>query len=151
MKNLIFHGKLKFKLTFEFAEFSFIGLSALALVCTIGFSGDTLWIVLTFMLVARIQAGLFLLVILVLKIAQLKFSTKIVFLDCKKVVFRQKVWCSSNKYSKSLSWAQSLNVPPITVHNLLESSAQDIVVLNIFWAAFELSDKKLPLTNFIYR
>jgi len=50
-------------LIFEFAEFSFVWLRTFAFVCAVGFSGDTLGIVLTFVLMTRIQG---LLVILML-------------------------------------------------------------------------------------
>jgi hypothetical protein len=38
-----------------------------------------------------------------------------------------------HKYSKSLSWAESLNFPPKTVNNLFKFSAQDIDLEYLCW------------------
>ena len=50
------------------------------------------------------------------------------------------------KYSKSLSWAENLNFPPITINNLVKLSAQDSD-LEYILSCIKLSDKKLPLPS----
>ena len=55
-----------------------------------------------------------------------------------KVAFCQKVWCSSNKYAKRLSWAENLNFLPITQNNLpYECHHNPLLIINRFWILIE--------------
>ena len=48
----------------------------------------------------------------------------------------------SNKYSKSLSWAENLNFPPKSVNNLFKFFAQDSDLEYLFW-----QQKKYPVSS----